>query len=261
VAAAPAADSARRLAGVTLEGVAKEFDGTYALRSVTLALAAGDRVALLGPNGAGKSTLLGVLAGLVRPSNGTLRYAAPGATELGADDARARVGLLSHETFLYGDLTAYENLVFWARLYGFADPAGRARLWIDRVGVAARAAERPVRTFSRGMRQRVGLARALSAEPDLLLLDEPFTGLDRDGAELLAALLRERAGPGRAMVLCSHDLERAAPLCQRVVVLRDGRVAVDRALAETGAAAAAGDAGVAAAVAALRAAYAGEAAG
>jgi heme exporter protein A len=239
------ATAAAPLESVSLAGVAKEFEGTWALRNVTLAIDAGERVALLGPNGAGKSTLLGVLAGLVRPSQGEVRWRAGGA-RFGPDDARGAVGLLSHETFLYGDLSAVENLRFWARLHGRdGGPAAAAR-WLDRVGVAARAADRPVRTFSRGMRQRVGIARALLAEPALLLLDEPFTGLDREGASLLSGLLDE-AAPGRALVLCSHDLERAAPLCRRVVVLRDGRVALDRPLA-----AGAGPEG-------LRAAYAAEA--
>ncbi len=211
---------------VSLAKVAKEFDGTWALRGVTLAIGRGDRIALLGHNGAGKSTLLGVLAGLVRPSHGDVLWRR-GGQEIDQDQARGAVGLLSHETFLYGDLSASENLRFWARLHGRADGAGEAARWLDRVGIPARAVDRPVRTYSRGMRQRVGIARAFLSEPDLLLLDEPFTGLDRDGAALLSGLLSEPDPRRRAIVLCSHDLERAAPLCARVVVLRDGMVESD----------------------------------
>lgn len=152
----------------------------------------------MGPNGAGKSTLLRLLAGLARPSAGSVRI----------EGGRRSIGLLSHQSLLYNDLTAVENLAFAARLYGLEDPAGAARTRLASVGLAERADE-PVAKLSRGMIQRVAIARALLHAPRVLLLDEPFTGLDAQSSEQLVARLAAERAAGRALVVASHDVHEA----------------------------------------------------
>ena len=191
------------------------------LHGVDVTVAAGETLVVLGPNGAGKSTLLRILAGLMRPSDGEVRVLgrrlAPG-----DHDARRPIGLLSHQSLLYEDLTLLENLAFTARLYGMPGPVAAARRALDDVGLLDRAGEVP-RRLSRGMVQRAAIARALIHDPRLLLLDEPFTGLDSPAADRLRALLAARLGGGRAMVLVTHQLEEAWDLADRVAVLAAGR--------------------------------------
>ncbi len=213
---------------VRVEAVSKSYGRQRALSGVSFELARGRLCALLGPNGAGKSTLIGVLSSLVRPSSGRVVIGERAAGR----DARAAIGLLAHDSLVYPELTAVENLLFWGRLYDVADAPARARTLLEEVGLMREAWTRPARTYSRGMLQRLSLARALLSSPSLLLLDEPFTGLDRQGA---AALVRAlvRAKEGGAVVLCAtHDLEAVAGLCEHVVVLKAGRVVVDEARAE-----------------------------
>jgi heme exporter protein A len=188
---------------------------------VDLEAGEGSLVAVLGPNGAGKSTLLRCLAGLALPSAGSIEIRGERA-ERGR--LRARVGLVAHATFLYGELSVRENLVFAARLHGVADPRGRAEALLaeDALGEWA---ERRAATLSRGLAQRAALARARAHDPPLLLLDEPFTGLDPRSAERLAARLRALRERGRTILLVSHDLARVAELADQAVVLRGGRVA------------------------------------
>jgi len=180
---------------------------------------------VLGPNGAGKSTLLGVLATLVAPSSGRVRW---GEVELRRGSAaRSSLGYVGHEPGLYMDLGPLENLSLFARVYGLSDPLGRGRALLDRVGLGDVPHEVPVRTFSRGMQQRLALARALLHEPPILLFDEPSSALDPVGARWLAEELgRERDG-GRVVVLVTHDLEAAGGLAEHVVVMRRGRVVRD----------------------------------
>ncbi len=204
---------------VEARGIGKVFGGLCALREVDLALEPGERVAVLGANGAGKSTLLRVLATLVRPSSGSLRLFGFDPWRRG-DAARASLGFLGHQTWLYGELSAEENLRFYAEMYRLDDPAGTVRSWLGRVGLwdrrTARAAE-----LSRGQQQRLGLARALLHEPRLLLLDEPDTGLDAAGLELLADLVT--GGGSRSVVFSSHSPERARAWSSRVTLLEQGR--------------------------------------
>jgi ABC-type multidrug transport system ATPase subunit len=208
------------LASLRVESVGKLYGRQRALSGVTVELAAGELCALLGPNGAGKSTLIGVLSSLVRPTSG--RIVAPGAGRL-----RAHVGLLAHDSLVYPELTAVENLIFWGRLYDVADAAARGEALLDEVGLERAARARPARTYSRGMLQRLSLARALLSSPSLLLLDEPFTGLDRPGAAALSRALR-KAKEGGAIVLCAtHDLEAIDGMAEHVVVLKAGRVVLD----------------------------------
>jgi heme exporter protein A len=176
---------------------------------------------LLGPNGAGKSTLLAMLATVLRPSSGAIRYGALSLSD-GAS-LRARIGVLGHDLFLYPELTARENLAFFAGLYGIADSDARARAALERAGLSTRGDE-PVSSFSRGMRQRVALERALIHNPRLALLDEPFTGLDDASTGALLGRLRSLRDSGAIVILATHDLDLAEGLLDHALFLRDGRI-------------------------------------
>ena len=209
---------------VSGRGLVRRFGERAALAGVDIDLAAGERLVVLGPNGAGKSTLLRMVATLLRPDAGTLEVCGHRVPDRAAR-ARGRIGLLGHEPMVYRDLTALQNLEFFASLHGVAGDGDRPMTALDEVGLLARAHD-PVRTFSRGMAQRLGLARVLLADPDLLLLDEPHAGLDAQGARLLdATLARGRAG--RGVILVTHEVERGLALADRVMVLRAGRPALD----------------------------------
>ena len=198
----------------------RTFGARRAVDGVSFALAAGECLALFGPNGAGKTTLLRVLAGLLRPTGGTARVGGlPVTTEAAA---RARVGILSHQSMLYAALTARENLLFTARLYRLADPAAAAEAALRRLRVLDRA-DAPVRALSRGLQQRVSIARAIVHAPRVVLLDEPFTGLDEVGARALAAALGELRAGGAALVLVTHNLAEGLALATRAAVMRQGR--------------------------------------
>ena len=207
----------------------RRFAGVTALRDVDLRVEAGEAVALLGPNGAGKTTCLRVLATLLRPTAGTVRLFERPVGDGGAR-ARRRIGFLSHQSFLYPDLTPTQNLEFYARMFGVRARAETVQGLLDRVGLIGWA-HRPVRTLSRGLEQRCAVARALLHEPDLLLLDEPFTGLDTDAAVMLTDLLREASARGAALLLTTHDLARGLGLCNRAVILVRGSVRSDEAIA------------------------------
>jgi heme exporter protein A len=207
---------------IRAEGLTQRFAGTPVYAGVDLVVQAGETVALLGPNGAGKTTLLRVLALLLEPSAGSLRIF--GAEAAAAPPAlRQRIGYVGHESLCYPDLTAVENLDFYARLFAVPDAARRIAELLAWAGLEA-AARRPVRVYSRGMSQRLALARALLHAPDMLLLDEPFTGLDAEAVEALRALLATLRAAGHAIVLTTHDLERVAPLASRIAVLHRGRL-------------------------------------
>ena len=187
-----------------------------------MTLRTGELVGLLGPNGAGKSTLLGVLATLIEPSEGSVRYGDQDAREGGAA-LRAQVGFLSHDLQLYPELTARENLEFFAGLYGLNDPSTRAAAALARAGLEHRADD-VAEGFSRGMRQRLALERSLLHEPRLVLLDEPFTGLDETSSRALAARLRGLRDDGRIVFLATHDLDVVDGLLDRAVMLSQGRM-------------------------------------
>lgn len=206
-----------------LEGVHKRYHDTVALDGVDLVAGPGSHLLLAGANGAGKTTLLRLLAGLTGPSSGSVTL--DGEDPRRSLARRRRLGLLSHQTLLYDDLTASENLGFFADLYGVSETVVPKAL--DRVGLAPQASAR-VGGFSRGMKQRLALARATLHDPEVLLLDEPFTGLDRRSARALAADLTARAASGpTASVLVTHKVEEAAGVANRVVILRRGKVAHD----------------------------------
>lgn len=209
-------------AALEVEHVSKSFGRIVALDDVSCHLAAGEAVMLLGPNGAGKTTLLRLCATLLRPSRGRIRIAGFDAAAQGAV-ARRHLAVLGHQSFLYPDLSVLENLAFYARVYDVAAPAARVAGLIDRLGLTGWA-HRPVRTLSRGFVQRCALARALLHSPDVLLLDEPFTGLDVDARERLCAVLRETHERGAALLMSTHDLALGTALCTRAVILGGGRV-------------------------------------
>jgi heme ABC exporter ATP-binding subunit CcmA len=208
-----------RLAVIDL---ARHYGRRKALAQVNFTCGAGDIIGLLGPNGAGKSTLLNILATLISPSRGRVEYGDRTAAQGGAE-VRGRIGMLGHDLFLYPELTARENLVFFARLYGLPDAEAVAQARLARAGLADRGDDL-VLGFSRGMRQRVALERALLHDPRLVLLDEPFTGLDQASTAALVARLRERQQAGCILVIATHDLDVADGLLSRAIYLKNGRI-------------------------------------
>lgn len=208
---------------IEVRRLVKTFGLKPVLRGVDFRAQPGEFVALLGPNGAGKTTMLRILATLSRPTMGEVRLAGYALPEQAAE-VRRLLGVVSHQPLLYGDLTAEENLRFYARMYGLSDGAGRAAEVLDSVGLAARRRDL-VRQFSRGMQQRLAIGRALLHDPQVMLLDEPYTGLDQDASGMLDDLLRHVAAGGRTVVMTSHDLPRAADLATRIDVLSRGVIA------------------------------------
>ncbi len=192
------------------------------MRRVSLTIEAGQLVGLLGPNGAGKSTLLGVLATLANPSTGSVTYGQV-ASRSADVELRRCIGLLSHELQIYAELTARENLEFFAHLYGLDDPVGRSQRALERANLDARADD-VVEGFSRGMRQRLALERTLLHEPRLVLLDEPFTGLDESSSLALRERLCDLRDDGRLVLVATHDLDVADGLLDRAVLMKDGRL-------------------------------------
>ncbi len=224
-----AGSAVRRDLAVDVRDLSRAFGARGALRSVSLQVEAGERLAIFGPNGSGKTTLLRVLALLLRPTSGRLwlfGYEAwPAAHAL-----RARIGFLGHRTLLDDELTATENLAFYARLYGVPQAGSRIAELLHLVGLGPVRHGR-VRTFSRGMQQRLALARAVLHDPDLLLFDEPDTGIDPAGLEALAAILARPSRP-RTLIFSSHRPEIALRFAPRAVMLSAGRVVADGPAAE-----------------------------
>ncbi|MDO4436464.1 MAG: ABC transporter ATP-binding protein [Coriobacteriaceae bacterium] len=226
-AAAAASSAAAPHVGLAIEahGLVKQFGARRALDGVDLAIPRGAFLSIFGSNGAGKTTLLRELALLARPTKGTLKLLGIDALEE-PDALRARVGLISHASMLYGDLTARENLEFYASLYGMpkAEAARRIDELLRLVELDHRQNDR-ARTFSRGMQQRLSIARALVNDPELVLLDEPYAGLDPHASELLDQLI-DRVRAGRTFVMVSHDLDRGFDVCTHALIMAQGRVVV-----------------------------------
>ena len=210
---------------IAVSDVGRHYGRRKALSQITFDCRAGEIVGLLGPNGAGKSTLLSILATLLAPSTGRVTYGDHTAASAGAA-LRARLGLLGHDLYLYAELSARENLLFFARLYGLANPRAQADRALAHANLMDRADDAVI-GFSRGMRQRLALERALVHDPRLLLLDEPFTGLDQQSSAALVGRLRGLQASGCLIVLATHDLEVAEPLVSKAIFLRNGRVASD----------------------------------
>ncbi|MFT3698457.1 MAG: ABC transporter ATP-binding protein [Kofleriaceae bacterium] len=219
-----------RLDRVAIAKVGKRYGTERALAGVSLTLKAGSMCALLGHNGAGKTTLLGVVSTLVRADQGSVEYHAASGPLKGAD-IRREIGMLAHASLCYGELSAVENLELIAGLY---DVPADITAMLDRVGLDPKARSRAARTYSRGMLQRLALARALLTKPSLLLLDEPFTGLDREGALALGEQLGALKDDGTIVVVVTHDLEAIAGRTDHVAILRRGKlVCEERAAAYT----------------------------
>ena len=198
----------------------RAFGTRRALAGVTFSLAPGECLALFGPNGAGKTTLLRCLAGLLRPTSGDARIA--GIRLPGGAAARSRVGLISHHSMLYEALSPRENVSFAARLYGIGDPKLRVDDSLRRMSMLERA-DAPVRSLSRGMQQRVSIARAMVHAPQLVLADEPYSGLDDSGARALTALLGELRSAGTAIIVVTHNLVEGLSLATHAAVMQRGR--------------------------------------
>jgi heme exporter protein A len=220
-------------AAIEARRLARRFAEVNALAGVDLDVGSGEAVAILGANGAGKTTLLRLLATLLRPSDGSLNLFGQPLKDGGAG-ARRRIGFLAHASFLYPDLTPIENLEFYARAFGVDDADTRVQQVLDEVGLLGWRT-RPVRTLSRGLEQRCSLARVLLHRPDLLLLDEPFNGLDADSAAMLTAVLQREHARGATVLMTTHDLPRALAVCGRGLILSRGRIHWDGDLAATSA--------------------------
>jgi heme exporter protein A len=210
---------------IKLQGVVKKYGLNLVLRGVDLHVRPGEFVTLVGSNGAGKSTLLRIVATLLRANDGEVRVGG-WSLPAHADKVRQHIGLVSHQPLLYGDLTAAENLHFFARLYRLPNGEAQVAAALKTVGLAARQRD-PVRTFSRGMYQRLTIARATLHEPDVLLLDEPYTGLDREASALLDDLLRRESDSGRTILMITHDLVHGLNLCDRIAILNRGKIAAE----------------------------------
>ncbi|HYB94270.1 MAG TPA: heme ABC exporter ATP-binding protein CcmA [Vicinamibacterales bacterium] len=206
---------------LVVKDVARHYGRRKALSQITFSCDAGDIVGLLGPNGAGKSTLLNILATLLTPSRGSVQYGDQQAVD-GAV-VRGLIGMLGHDLFLYPELTARENLTFFAHLYGLPNAARVVDAALARAGLTERGDDL-VSGFSRGMRQRVALERALLHDPRLILLDEPFTGLDQTSTAALVDRLKERQRAGCLIVMATHDLDVADGLLTRAIYLKNGRM-------------------------------------
>ncbi|QCC46456.1 ABC transporter ATP-binding protein [Halobellus limi] len=222
------AETASNPPAIAVEDVTKSYGHFTAVDGLSFAVERGSTVGLFGPNGAGKTTLLRMMAGLARPTRGTITV---DGVELAPDDYATyrTIGVVTHETMLYDDLTARENLRFHADLHGVDDPADRCASVLDTVGLSRRGSDRPA-AFSHGLRKRLSLARALLHDPEVLLLDEPYTGLDQHSAADLEAVLD--GFDDRTVVLTTHDLERGVARCDRGLVVDRGRLEADLALGD-----------------------------
>ena len=219
---APSPDGGFR---IQFSEVEKRYGMRLALRGVTLAIAAGECVALVGHNGSGKTTLLKIAAQLTRPTRGKVAFYA-GDTPISPGDVKSRVGMVAHHTLVYEELTAEENLTFFAKLLGLADPAERARQALEPVGLKGRAGDL-VRTFSRGMRQRLSIARAFLASPRLLLLDEAGTGLDPEGQHWLGETIRRLHDSGCTILMSTHGRNETQGAVTRAIRLDGGKITQD----------------------------------
>lgn len=208
---------------VWTQGLVKQFGHFQALRGVDLSLAKGEFLVLFGPNGAGKTTLIRILASLSRPSAGRAFLDGIDLTRE-PGEVRRRIGVISHQTYLYDDLTAEENLRFFGKMYDVPRLEERVAEVLAQVGLAARARDR-VRTFSRGMQQRVSIARAVLHRPSILLLDEPDTGLDERAAGLMHDAIVGMEGEGRTIIMTTHHFERGLAMATRVAILNEGKIA------------------------------------
>ncbi len=210
---------------IKIHKLVKTFGQRVVLRGLDLTIEEGDFVTLLGANGAGKTTLVHIVASLSKPTAGDIFINSYRLRD-SASQLRRFIGLVSHKTLLYRDLTANQNLRFYARMYDVPDPAGRIKTVLQQVGLWGRQHD-PVRTYSRGMQQRLAIARAILHNPPILLLDEPDTGLDQHAADMLGHLLSAVGASQRTVLMTTHNLERGLSLGNRLIILAKGKIAYD----------------------------------
>jgi heme ABC exporter ATP-binding subunit CcmA len=211
---------------IEVRNLVKTFSEFYALRGISLQIATGECLTIFGPNGAGKTTFLRILSAISRPTSGEILIDGK-PLQQAVFSIRRQLGVIAHQSFLYDDLTAEENLLFYARLYDVIHPAERIREILNEVGLYERARDR-VRTYSRGMQQRLSIARAMLHNPALLFLDEPYTGLDQHAASMLTTWLSKLRSERRTILLVTHDLEQGLALADRVVIFLRGKVAWEK---------------------------------
>jgi len=211
---------------IEVKGLSKSFGNNLALGGIDLKVATGKTLAVFGPNGAGKTTLIKILASIMKPTAGEV-YMNGLSLKDDAEAIRSRIGIVSHQTFLYGNLTAYENLHFYSRMYDVPDYKQRIKQVASMVGMQSRLYDR-IGTLSRGMQQRFAIARALLHKPDIVLLDEPETGLDQRAIAMLWDLLEEDGNAKRSVIFTSHSLERGLNACDDLIILNKGKIACCR---------------------------------
>ncbi len=227
-------DTPRGMA-IQIKGLSKSFGRTTVLRGLDLEVPWGEVLTILGPNGSGKTTLIKILATLTKADSGEVRVAGATTTRSG-QRVRRVIGVVTHDTLLYEDLTARENLKFFARMFSLDRIDERIGRAVERMGLSHRL-DQKVRTLSHGMKKRFGIARALLHDPAILLMDEPESGLDQEALSLLNAVIADRAGPTRTVVMTTHNLERGLELGDRMAILSKGRIAHQEALDAVGVAA------------------------
>jgi len=206
---------------VATENLTRTFGSRRAVDSISISIASGEVLALFGPNGAGKTTLLRMLGGILKPSAGKASVGGVGLP--GGHEVRRRIGIISHHSLLYDALTPRENVEFAARLYGVKNPAAKAESSLEAMQILDRA-DTPVRSLSRGMKQRVSVARAIVHDPDLILADEPFTGLDIVGSKALSLLLTNLKNRGAALILVTHNVDEGLSLSTTAAIMNSGRI-------------------------------------
>lgn len=210
---------------IEVSNLRKEYGHFSALRNLNLSLYPGEFVSLFGPNGAGKTTLIRILAHLLRPTSGIVKVLGTPLEQVGPD-IRRQLGVISHQTFLYGNLTGRENLRFYGRLFGVQNLEGRIEQVLEQVEMTSRA-DGLVGNFSKGMAQRMAIARAILHEPRIILLDEPYSGLDTHAAWLLTELLRQLRDGQRTLLMTTHNLEQGLELSHRVCIQVAGKMVLD----------------------------------
>ncbi|TDI90558.1 MAG: ABC transporter ATP-binding protein [Candidatus Dadabacteria bacterium] len=210
---------------IQAEGLKKSFGNFDALRGIDLRVKRGEFMTLFGPNGAGKTTLIKLLATLTSPTSGTLSVYGYDVRK-DVNNIRSVIGVISHDPYLYDNLSAFENIKFFGTLYGLDDVDNRARSVIKQVGLEKRMNDL-VRTFSRGMKQRLTVARAIVHEPKILLLDEPYTGLDQHGAQIFGEMLSDLKSQRRTILMTTHNIDEGLDLSDRIGILAKGKIVLD----------------------------------
>lgn len=220
-----AGGSTAPIRAIQVQGLTKSFGRNRVLRGIDIEISHGESVVIFGPNGAGKTTLLKILATILKPTAGKLIVNGLAFKEK-PEEIRRQIGMVSHQTFLYGNLTAYENLEFYCRMYDVPARQERIREVVGMVEMTSRLHDR-VGTLSRGMQQRLSIARALLHNPSIMLLDEPETGLDQQSSSIVWELLQQGTEKKRTIILITHSLERGLELCDRVLILAQGQIAYE----------------------------------